>query len=397
MTLALLDRGGPKHRHAEGDHQVYIQPVTGERFLSVTSALDGREGEELAKRWRPGLAAKAAFAELPRVVAASRIKPCGRTNSRCEHDHTVRCDNCGCGDCRDCMIKWLTYRHYAESGRRAQEGSEFHDWAEDWVKFGGRSKDVRPEVRPYCDSFLQFVADMGLTPDSWELVETTVLNRAHGWGGTLDAHIRFDATATPKAYKLCQRYGLARPLVTTDYKSRERETAAFFSNMAKQLAAYERGEVILFDDGREEPLPRTDGSLVIQFRPNGYGFRRPVTSDETYAEFLRNLGSLRWDIEHGDRSTQVQAFPDLPIPGVEPPKSSRARKTTAPAAAKPKAATKTAPRPATRAARPAAAAPAAGTRALLAQGAARTADRFGSPLDQQPAHPESPYGDSIPF
>lgn len=395
MSLTTIgDRHGPLHRHVEPDALVYIQPLTLERFYSVTSALDGREGEELSKRWRPSLAAKAAFAELPRVVAASRIPACGRTNNRCEHPYNERCGDCGCGDCKECMIRWLTYRHFAESSRRANEGTEFHDWVQAWVLSGGRKdKDVRPEVRPYVNTFLQFVIDAGLTPDSWEMSEATILNRADGWGGTLDAHLRFDATATPLALKICKKFGQKNPLVTADTKTREKPGAAFFPNNAKQLAPYCRGEVVLLDDGRELPLPKTAGGLVLQFRPDGYGWRRVDTSDECYAEFLRNLASLKWDIEFATKSTQVKTFPDLDIPDMPVPvKAARARKAAAPKAPA-GTATNTAPaRPVKRAAK--------STTAVRHRTAAESLGIFAtsaaSPAPRE-VHPDSPYGDDVPF
>ena len=222
---------------------------------------------------------------------------------------------------------------------------------------------------------------MGLTPDSWEMLESTILNRADGWGGTLDGQVRFDATTTPKARKVCAKFGLARPLVTLDTKSREADNATFWPDNAKQLAAYCRGEVILFDDGREEPLPPTDGGMVVQIRPDGYGWRRVDTSDRTYAAFLANKASALWEIEHGAASTQVKSFPDLEIPDLpeEPAKPARRTASRANGAAP---ARKTAPAKATP--------PAAPRRTV--------AERIGAtPLSSMPAHPDSPYGDPIPF
>lgn len=344
MTNAIDRQRGPLHRHRDGDNLFYEHPITKERFDSVTAALDVIESDALCSRWRPGLAAKTAMAELPKLIRATLTPPCGRTNSRCRtgtdgHDWRVRCADCPCDECELCVIHWLTYRHLSESRRRADEGSAVHDWIQDWVLSGGRDPGIDPALRPYIDTFLRFVADFGLTPDSWELSETTILNRADGWAGTLDAHLRFVAAATAAARKLCHKFGLARPVLTADVKTREKEEAAFYADMAKQLAAYERGEVILFDDGREEPLPATDGGLVIQLRPDGYGWRRVDTSDATYAAFLANLASWRWERDFGAQATQVKTFPDLDIPDLPPlaapKKATTPRKTAAPKKAAP--------------------------------------------------------------
>lgn len=385
MTGTVEQERGPLHRHRDGDNLWYVHPRTGERFISCSSVLDGREKKALSDRWKPGQAAKAAFEQLPRVVAASRIKPCGRTNNRCDHDFRVWCADCGCGDCKDCMVKWLTFRHMAESSRRADEGTAMHDWAEDWILSGGKHGPIlKPEHEPYIQQFLAFINDFGLTPDSFEMCEATVLNRAArwkdksaGWGGTLDAQVRFDATATPKAMKLCRKFGKRRPLVTLDWKSREKEDAQFYSENALQLSAYHRGEVILFDDGREEPLPPTDGAVVVQIRPEGYAWRRADVSDLTYEAFLDTMRSSLWEIFHGNASTQVKTFPDLDIPDLPEPeaKPRRVRKTTAAPRNRIKAPAGTVPVPDAR----------------------TVAERIGAVVGAGAPHPDSPYGDEIPF
>ena len=186
MTTSIVAElhDGPAHRHRQDGSMWYIPPRTGQRLISVTSVFDFIAKEQLDKRWRPGLSAQAAFDELPRVVAASRVKPCGRTNNECDHDFQDRCAACPCGDCKACMIRWLTYRHYAETKKARDRGSAMHHWIENWVKFDGKVSRPDPgeECAPYVASFLRFVEDMGLTPDSWELLETTVLNYTDGWG-----------------------------------------------------------------------------------------------------------------------------------------------------------------------------------------------------------------------
>lgn len=407
MTVPVLpNEDGPTHRRAIDGNLFYIHPVTDERFISVTTANGWTEHEFLSNRWRPNLTAEAAFAELPRVVAASRRKPCGNTNTRCEHDWQVKCEFCPCGECKACLQKWLANRHYRESQRRAEEGSAMHKWIADWVLSRGQHGPVSPVVEPYIKTFLKFIAEMGLTWESFEMTEATVLNRAAawgdvaGWGGTLDAQVRFDATATPGALKVCRKFGKRNPLVTLDWKSREGEGANFYSEHAKQLSAYTRGEVILLRDGREIPLPPTDGGMVVQIRPDGYGWRRVVTDDVTYAGFLAGMHNALWEITYGDKATQVKSHPDLPIPDLpEAPKRAR----------------KAAPRKAT------AAQQAADVRALIeapridpaevlnnplplqepvraARPGRTLAERVGATrLDNMPAHPDSPRGDSIPF
>ena len=353
MTTAIDNRGGPAHRTNEAGNLVYIHPLTNERFISCTTAMDFIESQGLSLYWRPGLAAKTAFEQLPRLVAAYRVKVCGRAYKKCDHDFRTTCADCPCGACRECLTKEMAYRHFTESRRRADEGSALHDWIKHWVLSGGQLRPTDDMLQPYVRSFLGFIAAMHLTPESFEMTEATVLNRAQrwgsfaGWGGTLDAQVRFDATAGGEALKVCRKFGLIRPLVTLDWKSREGEGAMFWPSNAKQLAAYHRGEVVLMDDGTEVPLPRTDGGVVVQLRPDGWSWRRVDTGPDVYEEFLRNCATATWEIERGPKVTQVKTFPDLDIPDLPKP----ARKTARKAAARPAATTPAAPR--TNGARPA--------------------------------------------
>jgi len=348
---------GPPHRVREKDNLWYIHPITGERFLSVTTALERLGKEDLDYRWRPGLTARAAVNRLPELVAATLTPDCGQTNGPCsrsdtrQHDWRVKCDNCACDKCVPCLVKSLTYEHYRESARATDRGSAFHHWVEEWVladgnetlawqlwrtKCGRQSEDdVRAweaATSPYVDSFLQFVADFGLTVESWLMAEATVINRTHRWGGTLDARIQFSYKASKKARELCERVGHPSPVLSLDTKTREKEDATFWPDNALQLGAYRRGEAVLLPDGTEEPLRPDDGALVVQVRPDGYGWRLMVTNDATYQAFLGILTAAYWLIEQGNEATLVRAHPRQPLPGVEPaPPKKRAARKVAPA------------------------------------------------------------------
>jgi hypothetical protein len=202
---------------------------------------------------------------------------------------------------------------------------------------------------------------------------------------------------------VCKKFGLVRPLTTLDFKTREKEEGAFYSDMALQLGAYRRGEAVLLDDGSEHPLPPTDGGVVVQLHPDGYHVRPVRTRDEEYAAFLQILGYARWSIEWGAKVVSVWSqgpagreytFPDLDVPGVEPVKPVKAPRKSTPAKAAPAVAGAPAKRTAA----------AAGTqrktstaRAAKAQPALPEPPR-PSTLDlmRQP-HPNSPQKDWIPF
>jgi len=381
MSTAVELREGPLHRHFEGGNGWYIHPLTEERFMSVTTALDFADSPGLSHYWRPGLAAKAAFDELPRLLKASITKPCGRTYSRCRsdgnpeaHDFRVRCVQCPCDECQTCVTLWLQNRHFSESRLATDRGKAVHR-AVAWWTLHGDMPDVTEEIAPYTRSFLRFVKDFGLTPDSWEMAEATVLNRTDRWGGTLDGRVRFRAGATDAALKLCRKYGAAAPLLSLDVKSRAVEEGAFYADMALQLAAYRRGEVVLLDDGTECKLDADDGALVVQVHPDGYHHRPVRTREEEYRSFLNLLGYAYWSVEHAAASIAVRSFPDLDIPGQPATKATprkAAKKAVAPREPKPSA-------------------------ARISETAALQSATLRSMLGQRTPHPDSPFGDSIPF
>lgn len=294
----------------EPDGKFYTHPGTGRQYVRVSTVLDNL-GKEALVRWSAGLTADHTFAQLPRIVAASRTKACGNTRNRCEHDWRMRCDACPCRNCKDCVHAELKNRHWVESQRRADEGTRVHALIKEWVLSGGIMPDHADDLTPYVTAFRTFVADYGLTPDSWEMAESTILNHTHGWGGTLDGQLRISWGRTELADDFCARLGHVGSdvVVTVDGKTREGEGAQLYVDHPLQLAPYRRGEVMLLRDGTEHPLPPTDGAAILQLRPDGYTFRPVLADDATYEAFLKLLGVWQWLEEVGEKAFQVRTFP----------------------------------------------------------------------------------------
>jgi len=72
----------PVHHTNEDGSRFYtrLDPVTGEeqQYWSVTTALSAKNKEGL-KRWTAALAAQRAMDNIPMMLAAQRLDPCGRT------------------------------------------------------------------------------------------------------------------------------------------------------------------------------------------------------------------------------------------------------------------------------------------------------------------------------
>jgi hypothetical protein len=271
------------------------------RYDSVTTALGVKEKSSL-KFWAAKLAARRASENLPKLLRAARIDPCGRTWNRTGPE---RCDQCV-----TCTQRWVELFHVGESERRRREGSATHDFIEHWSYHGELPKDLAPDQEPYAKSFLLWVADYGITPDSFLARELTVYNHTHLYAGTLDMVLRIEPI-TAKAARFCARLGKPDEAVKVigDNKSREGEDKQLYEEQPLQVTAYRRGETMLPKGSAVEfAMPPTDGAAILQPRPDGYTFE-PVLSDEPeFQAFLHALGLYRWSQARGALSIQVQAF-----------------------------------------------------------------------------------------
>ena len=394
MTTETAPHAGPALATSDERGRTYTHPTTGETFISVTTALKVVNKEALVF-WAAGLAAEAALDELPRLITATRISPCGNTWARCGHDWRSRCSKCPCEKCPTCVAKWLRDRHIAESSRRADEGTRAHDVIEHWVLNDGELPPYDDDVAPFVTQFLAFVADYGLTPKSWEMAEATVFNREYGYAGTLDQQIRFQASASPLSAELCARHGKDEVLLLGDSKTRGKAgSAAIYPEHALQCSGYRNCTHVLLPDGREEPLPPVDGAFILQLRPDGYEMRLVVADDRTFGAFLSVLSLAKWQWEYATASVSPRAF----LKPKPEPKAARAAPTkTVPAK-------KAAPRKAAKAVKaapptePEALIPAPAARPLRDTALAQSATlRSMTRQPVQTVHPDSPFGDSIPF
>ncbi len=300
------------------------------RLLSVTTAFRAIAKIGLNK-WMTQFTADAAFEELPTIITSSRVKPCGRSFHKCrDHDWTT-CTDRPCGTCRACVSLWLSTRHEAHAKRRADEGTRTHDVIE-WWSLHDEIKPHDDDIAPYVATFLAFVAEYGLKPDSFIMCEFTGVNLVDRYAGTSDGLVRVEAAATPAAAKLVARVlraaGEYQNLKTSaaiqkavvcdnrsvvlivDWKTREKDTAAFYPEHALQLTGYRRCPIArIKNTDVDVPMPATDGALIVQLRPDGAGVRLAVTDDRAYAGFLHALGLYLWLAECGGRAMAVNSFP----------------------------------------------------------------------------------------
>lgn len=279
-----------------------------ERFRSVTAALE-RWSKDALPIWSAGLAAAAAFDELPRLVTALLTPDCGRAyHKKCtDHEWPERCPNCRCEACQPCVTRWLRDRHDAESRRRMDEGTRIHHLIKHWV-LTGYWLPADPDIDAYVTSFKAFVVEYGLLPTDWELAEARVVNRTYGYAGTLDGALWFHRDRSKAAFDLMDRLTpdgqprVEKALILVDYKSREKEDRAIFNDNPLQLGGYRFAERLVLADGTEVPMLKVDAAAIIQVRPDRTTVELVLAEEPEFATFLSVLAGDEWAQERGKRA-----------------------------------------------------------------------------------------------
>jgi hypothetical protein len=288
---------GPVHAETnqETGSRWYIHPVTGERFVSVTTILQSVAKEALPY-WAAKVTAEHALNNLPLLVKSARRAPCDAKGDE------------RCGLCLDCVSLELRRTPDRERDAAADRGSRIHHVAEQHALTGeviGHDDDIAEQVAQYLAFRKQFRPD-------YEASELTVFSRAHGFAGTLDAIVRL-GWCPPKYADMA-----GTPMVL-DIKSGK----SCYPEYALQLAAYQHCETVLMPDGSEEPMPKTaETGLLLHVRPDNYWVRPVDIGETTFAAFLAVLDLWRW--QQGDNPIMRAMYkpgekPDEPANGKAEP------------------------------------------------------------------------------
>lgn len=290
------------------------------QYRSVTNVLSVCAKPALVY-WAGNTSAARAMENLPKLIGAARRETCGRARARTEP--------LGCGECCDCVEYWVALAHHGEKERRAREGTCAHDILEWWILTGewaykpredhGEYAPTADEMAPYMAALQAFIRDYGLTREAFLVAECTIWSHTFGYAGTLDFIVDIRAV-TKAAAELCARINAVNGVedlaamvrVLGDCKSREGEGAQLYQEQPLQLGAYRYAETMTPKHAAAEmeaEMFATDAAAILQVRPDGYTFRPVVTDGRTMKAFRAVLDLHAWTDEHGDRSTQVQAFP----------------------------------------------------------------------------------------
>lgn len=271
MTASVVEATSPANAVSDpetGD-RVYIHPITLEIFTSATTAL-GIIDKNALPYWYGKQSAIRAVEILDRLNAATKIR---------------FCDDQRCGSCLPCLIAEIQSAGNDARDAAADRGTRFHHVAEqlaitgEWIPY---DEDLTGRIQ-------QFKRFLTIHRVEFHAAEVTVINRTHGWAGTLD-------TVLSCGWMPPKHRDLIGVPVYADYK-----TGSIYAQAGLQLAGYRNGEAVLLPDGRECPMPgaHTETGLSIQITNEDFWVRPCPVGDAAYQKFLRALALWR-DINQPD-------------------------------------------------------------------------------------------------
>ncbi len=236
----------PSRARSAGKGRFYVDG-RGEAYWSVTTILKAVPKDALVY-WSAKEAAICAVDNIPRIRA-------------------ILGDD---GDGREAAINWIKGACWRSSGKKMELGTIVHNVIEALV-IDGPMPAIPKDAEPYVDQFLDWYATFN---PQFQASEMTVFSRKEKYAGTLDM-----IATVP---------GLGRLLIDTKTGS------GVYPETALQLSAYRKAEFILLADGREEPMPATDGGAVLHLRPDGYELIPVRCDDEVFRHFLFWREGYRW-------------------------------------------------------------------------------------------------------
>lgn len=260
---------GPKHARSTTKGRTYQHPVTGETAWSVTTVMDAGLPKPALVGWSARMVAEYAVANharLESLLSGVRIQRDGDARLVVSDPSAV-----------DAAVDWLKGAPYRDKERKANIGTAIHARIEARI-LGTPMPEAPEELRPRLEHFDAF--ERAFKPE-WLLSEATVWNRTESYAGTLDWIAR-----------------IGRTVVLGDTKSGK----DVYSEVAIQLAAYQRAEFVLMPDGTEEPMPETQGACVLHLTDDGYRLVPVHITEDTYRTFLHCREMFRWQDEFSKRS-----------------------------------------------------------------------------------------------
>ncbi|MGW5637127.1 hypothetical protein [Streptomyces sp. NPDC003832] len=182
---------------------------------------------------------------------------------------------------RDGAIAYLRGAANRYTKQRATIGSKAHDLFERMIR-GERIGRVHPDMVPYQRLFAEFLDSV--QPELLR-AEDIAWSDTHRYAGSFDGivRVRLNDRGRPDP--------AGEPaLVMVDWKT-SKDT---YPDVALQLAAYSRADVIITPDGARQPMPELDGAMVLHITDSKASFKPVRTGDDVFAQFLHLRETFEW-------------------------------------------------------------------------------------------------------
>jgi hypothetical protein len=292
VTAALSDATAETPQRVTDDNgqRHYTYPVTGERFVSVTTVTNGTEdASHYLAPWRAKLAARYAVEHAGQLIGVA-------------HEHG-----------QDVAISQITRAATLLSEIKADAGSHVHDVVEALIKWAaspaGRGSDIVLPALPehlvgalYDEEPIEDVIDYMLTGflnfmADWSpriiAAEMPIYNRAFKMAGTLDSIMELLGLALRPDGRTVAAPGSAL-LAMVDCKTGRHMKASW----REQITAYRHMTEAWVPPGELVPLPGTNAGAVLHLRPEyrrGYRlmFVAPSLDEEAWNTFRHALNTWR--------------------------------------------------------------------------------------------------------
>lgn len=268
----------------------YRDPITSEKYRSVTTILSQGVPKEQLVFWAGNVVAESAMDNVPAIVRAIR-------------NSTERAE----------MQQWLSRAHTRKKDERADVGSAVHDIIESKVLGTPLRADLAddPDMAVFMRHFEQFVADWEVTFDASEMV---VANPDELYAGTLDYLVRSRRIVehlvgqgllpagtdgdvalmgdTKTGGEMCVGDGRCIKVRPAEFAKSGCPQAlhtikGVYPEAGLQMSAYRAASTAWLRNGDKVPMPPTHPvGIVLHLRPEGY-LIHPALCDERVFDHFR--------------------------------------------------------------------------------------------------------------
>lgn len=241
----------PRNAETTGSKRLYSDPLTGEKFWSVTTIISGGLPKPALLPW--GIKSTAEAAVRYRKTLFAMTGECERNGACTPDDWCTVCD---------AAVRWLKSQPYQQRDKAADLGTKIHEAAEAY-KLGKPMPPWPDDIAPSMAQFEKFLLAFAPT---FEQVEQTVYHRGQRYAGTLDAILTLSDGRR----------------VIVDYKTGK----AVYPEVGLQLAAYRYAEYMRLPDNTESPVPPVDSAAVLHLLPGSWQFIDVRADQEVFTAFL---------------------------------------------------------------------------------------------------------------